>query len=54
MQRLGESDLNKDGFVDWSEHKEAEFDGIDEGEETDHTDAGSLDDAQMLFEDKVS
>jgi len=52
-ERLGESDLNKDGFVDWSEHKEAEFDGIDEGEETDHTDPGSLDDAQMLFEDKV-
>jgi len=52
-ERLKEEDQNEDGFIDWSEHKESEFEGIDEDNSAGKMDSETLDDLQMLFEDKV-
>jgi len=52
-ERLKEEDQNEDGFIEWSEHKAAEFDDIDEDNAEGKMDSETLDDLQMLFEDKV-
>jgi len=52
-ERLKEEDQNEDGFIDWSEHKDAEFEGTDEDNLDGKMDSETLDDLQMLFEDKV-
>lgn len=50
-ERLKEADHDSDDYVSWDEHKHAEFEGVDE-DATD-VDSDTLDDLQMLFEDRV-
>lgn len=50
--RLEDADQDEDNHISWDEHKHAEFEGVDE-DSTDTSDPETLDDLQMLFEDKV-
>jgi len=50
-ERLKDADHDSDDHVSWEEHKHAEFEGVDE-DATDN-DPETLDDQQMLFEDRV-
>ena len=56
-ERFEDSDINKDGFVGWDEHKEADFPGVDEfaqmGQEGGPIDADTLDELAMMYEEKI-